>query len=405
MRILTVFGTRPEAIKLAPVILKLRGEPGVDSRVCVTGQHRQMLDQVLEEFGILPDEDLGLMTDNQSLFDLTSKAMVRLEGVLQRHAPDAVLVQGDTTTSMITTLAAFYLKIPVAHVEAGLRTGNKYRPFPEEINRRLIDVMCDWHFAPTETTRRNLLAEGCPDDRIFVTGNTAIDALLMTVRKQTAPSEEQKSQNILLDRYGVSVGAGRKLLLVTGHRRESFGRDFEEISYGIRMIAERNPDVEIIYPVHLNPRVQEPVFRILKGVKGIHLIPPVGYSLLVWLLSRCYLVLTDSGGIQEEAPSLGKPVLIMRKETERCEGLEVGVADLVGTEATTISSKVQMLLDDSDVYRRMASGINPYGDGNASQRIVEIMKRVVSVKKEVGYVDMPFEKQERSSSQVLSRRV
>jgi UDP-N-acetylglucosamine 2-epimerase (non-hydrolysing) len=386
MRLLTVFGTRPEAIKLAPIILKLQDEPEIESHVCVTGQHRQMLDQVLDGFGIVPDDDLGLMTNNQSLFELTSKALLRLEETLQRWAPDAVLVQGDTTTSMITTLAAFYLKIPVAHVEAGLRTGNKYRPFPEEINRCLIDVVCDWYFAPTETARRNLLAEGRSDERVFVTGNTAIDTLLMTLRKQAVRGEQEKLENILLQRFGVSLHLGRRLLLVTGHRRESFGGDFEEICHGIRKIAERNPDVEVVYPVHLNPRVQEPVFRILKGVERVHLIPPVDYDLFVWMLSRCYLVLTDSGGIQEEAPSLAKPVLIMRKETERCEGLDVGVADLVGTEAETISSKVQSLLDDSEIYGQMASGINPYGDGHASQRIVETMKRVLSAREGVNCI-------------------
>jgi UDP-N-acetylglucosamine 2-epimerase (non-hydrolysing) len=383
MRILTVFGTRPEAIKLAPIILRLQGEPGINSRVCVTGQHRQMLDQVLELFGIAPDDDLELMTEDQSLFQLTSKAMVRLEAILQRCTPDAVVVQGDTTTAMITSLAAFYLKIPVAHVEAGLRTGNKYRPFPEEINRCLIDVVCDWHFAPTATARRNLLSEGRPNDRIFVTGNTAIDALFMTLRKQAAREEQEKLENKLLQRFGVSLDVRRKLLLVTGHRRESFGRDFEEICCGIRMIAEQNPNVEVVYPVHLNPKVQEPVFRILKGVERTHLIPPVDYDLFVWMLSRCYMVLTDSGGIQEEAPSLRKPVLIMRKETERREGLEVGVADLIGTEAVTISRKVQILLNDSNVYRRMSSGINPYGDGHASQRIVETIKRMVCTRTDV----------------------
>jgi UDP-N-acetylglucosamine 2-epimerase (non-hydrolysing) len=372
-----VFGTRPEAIKLAPVILRLQREAEIESRVCVTGQHREMLDQVLEEFGILPDDDLELMTDNQSLFELTSKAMLHLERVLQRRAPDAVLVQGDTTTSMIAALAAFYFKIPVAHVEAGLRTGNKYRPFPEEINRCVIDTVCDWHFAPTETARHNLLAEGRPDDRIFVTGNTSIDTLLMTLGKQAEREEQEKLENTLLRRFGVCLDVHRKLLLVTGHRRESFGRDFEEICCGIRMIAERNSDVEIVYPVHLNPKVQEPVFRILKGVERIHLIPPIDYGLFVWMLSRCYLVLTDSGGIQEEAPSLGKPVLIMRKETERCEGINAGVAALVGTEAAAIFRRVQTLLDECSAYRQMAKGINPYGDGNASQRIVETMMRVL----------------------------
>jgi len=355
-----------------------------------------MLNQMLEGFGILPDDDLELMTKNQSLFELTSKAMLRLERVLRRYAPDAVIVQGDTTTAMITALAAFYLKIPVAHVEAGLRTHNRYRPFPEEMNRCVIDTICDWHFAPTEAARRNLLTEGRSDDRIFVTGNTSIDTLLMTLRKQATHGGQEKLEQILLQRFGVSLDVRRKLLLVTGHRRESFGRDFDEICCGIRMIADRNPNIEIIYPVHLNPKVQEPVLRILNGVERVHLIPPVDYSLFVWMLSRCYVVLTDSGGVQEEAPSLRKPVLIMRKETERCEGLEVGVADLVGTEATTISCKVQTLLDDHNTYSRMASGINPYGDGNASQRIVEIMKRLILARTDVAT---------RKSSSVTSQMV
>ena len=388
MRLLTIFGTRPEAIKLAPIILRLQEDAEIESHVCVTGQHRQMLDQVLEGFGIVPDDDLGLMTNDQSLLKLTSKALLHLEELLQQLAPDAVIVQGDTTTSMIASLAASYLKIPVAHVEAGLRTGNKYRPFPEEINRCLIDAVCDWHFAPTENARRNLIAEGRPDDRIFVTGNTAIDALLMTLRKQAKSGQQERLEHILSQRFGVSLDAGRRLLLVTGHRRESFGRDFEEICCGIRIIAERNRDVEIVYPVHLNPKVQEPVFRILDGVERVHLIPPVDYDLFVWMLSRCYLVLTDSGGIQEEAPSLAKPVLIMRKETERREGLDVGVAELVGTEAATISTKVQTLLDDSKTYERMSSGINPYGDGHASQRIVEIMKRVLWTRDHVDSISL-----------------
>ena len=372
LRVLSVLGTRPEAIKLAPVIRELGAHPEFQARVCVTAQHRQMLDQVLEIFQIVPDYDLDLMRENQSLFDVTSKVLVELESVLKQEEPDIVLVQGDTTTVFVAALAAYYFQIKVGHVEAGLRTGDKFNPFPEELNRRMADGLSDLCFAPTENARQNLLQEGIADDRIFVTGNTVIDALQFIRESQASETAQKLFEETFARRYGIVLD--RRVLLVTGHRRESFGPEFESICHGLRKLVEDNEGVRIVYPVHLNPNVQAPVQRILGGVERVHLIEPLEYTSLVWLMGRCYFVLTDSGGIQEEGPSLGKPVLVMRKNTERPEGLEAGVARLVGTDSESIYRESQRLLDDPDAYSRMAQAVNPYGDGQAARRIVHILE-------------------------------
>jgi UDP-N-acetylglucosamine 2-epimerase (non-hydrolysing) len=370
MKVLTVFGTRPEAIKLAPVIRELERQPEFDSRVCVTAQHRQMLDQVLELFEIEPDWDLDIMRPDQSLFQITSRGLELLEDVLREERPEIVLVQGDTTTTFIAALAAYYLKIKVGHIEAGLRTGDKFAPFPEEANRRLADGLSDLLFAPTEAARENLLREGVPDEKIFVTGNTVIDALLWMVEQQRSEEIQEQFKRKFLE-YGLDL-EGKRLILVTGHRRESFER-FEEICHGLKAIAEHNPDVEIVYPVHLNPHVQRPVHRILSNVEGIHLIEPQDYGSFVWLMNRAYLILTDSGGIQEEAPALGKPVLVMREKTERPEAIAAGTAKLVGVDRNSIFKETQLLLDSRTEYERMTHAANPYGDGKAAQRIIRIL--------------------------------
>lgn len=367
MKVLTVFGTRPEAIKLAPVIKELHKSPLIESRVCVTAQHREMLDQVLEVFRIVPDCDLNIMHKDQSLFDITARALQSLEVVLKEERPDIVLVQGDTTTAFAASLAAYYLKIKIGHVEAGLRTADKFNPFPEEINRRLADVLADLWFAPTEKAKENLLQEGFPPGRIFVTGNTVIDALFLVLRQES----RSKNQPVLSD-FGLSTD-GSRFILVTGHRRESFGKGFEQICYGLKKIAEHNKDIQIVYPVHLNPHVRESVYRILGGVASIHLIEPLDYARFTFLMSQCYLILTDSGGIQEEAPALGKPVLVMRDKTERPEAIEAGTTKLVGTNSERIFLESQKLLDDHIQYKQMARRANPFGDGRAAERIVGIL--------------------------------
>lgn len=376
MRVLTIFGTRPEAIKLAPVIKELEKHPEVAPRVCVTAQHRQMLDQVLQLFGIEPDLDLDLMRENQSLFDVTARGLHALEGVLREEKPDVVLVQGDTTTAFVASLAAYYLRVKIGHVEAGLRTNDKYSPFPEEINRRLVDALSDLWFAPTKRARQNLLREGIPEERIHVTGNTVIDALLWVIGRQASVKSQKRMERMFADDYGLPT-LNSRLILVTGHRRESFGEGFESICKGLKRIAEHNEDVQIVYPVHLNPNVREPVYRILGETENIHLIEPLEYDRFAFLMNQGYLILTDSGGIQEEAPSLGKPVLVMREKTERPEAIEAGTARLIGTDSESIFMETQELLSSRVSYEKMAKAANPFGDGRAAERIVQMLLREI----------------------------
>ena len=380
LRILSVFGTRPEAVKMAPIVKLLKQTAGIESRVCVTAQHRQMLDQVLELFQIKPDYDLDLMRENQSLPELSASIFINLDPVLSDFKPDWVLVQGDTTTVAITALLAYYRRIKVGHVEAGLRTHDKWQPFPEEINRRVAGVTADLHFAPTEWSRRNLLQENTPDNLISVTGNTVIDALNF-VSKQAEPQEITELLNKLevgslgtlrLRSAPLSAMDNKKLILVTAHRRENFGEPMENIFHALKKLAERD-DVEIVYPVHLNPNVQEPANRILKDIDHITLLPPLDYLPLVHLMKHATLIFTDSGGIQEEAPAFGIPVLVLRETTERPEGVEAGTLKLVGTETSHIVQEAKRLLDDPVEYGKMSKASNPYGDGHAAERIVEAL--------------------------------
>ncbi len=368
-KILAVFGTRPEAIKLAPVILQLQKTSGVQMRVCVTAQHRQMLDQVLALFDIVPDIDLDLMEPDQTLAELTGRVVSRLDSVFKSERPDIVLIQGDTTTVMAAAMAAFYNRIPVGHVEAGLRSNNLYSPFPEEMNRRITSVFTRFHFSPTENARDALLREHIPEDRIFVTGNTVIDALNMILQKSMPQVVAE-----ILTRAGVSGnGRKRRMILVTAHRRENFGKNFESICLGLKKLVERNQDIVIVYPVHLNPHVQEPVTRILQGVERVLLIEPLEYDAMAHLMNSASIILTDSGGIQEEAPTLGKPALVMRVETERPEGVEAGTAKLVGPYADRIVEETERLLRDRAAYEEMAVAVSPYGDGKAAERIMRIL--------------------------------
>jgi len=360
-RVLMIFGTRPEAIKMAPVVHELRRHADrIESVVCVTAQHREMLDQVLTWFKIQPDIDLNLMQPDQTLAGLTARAVEALSEVITTVSPDVVLVQGDTTTAMTAAMAAFYQRVPVGHIEAGLRTHDIYNPFPEEVNRRLISVMTTMHFAPTSTAAAALRAEGVPGESIHLTGNTVIDALQWTVAQ---PHD--------LD-LGFSLG-GERLILVTAHRRESFGPDFEAICRALRLLVERNPDVRLVYPVHLNPNVRGPVFGLLSDVPRLHLIDPLPYPDFAHLMARAAIVLTDSGGLQEEAPALGKPVLVMRRTTERPEAVEAGVAELVGADTDRIVSAAERLLHDPQAYSAMANAISPFGDGRAAARIAAIL--------------------------------
>jgi UDP-N-acetylglucosamine 2-epimerase (non-hydrolysing) len=376
MKITTIFGTRPEAIKLAPVVLALRRTPGLECRVCVTGQHREMLDQVLQVFSIVPDIDLRLMEPNQSLGRLTGRAIEAIDRHLAAERPDLVLVQGDTTTVFCAALAAFYQRIPVGHVEAGLRTGNLEAPWPEEANRVLTSRLASLHFAPTMESRANLLREGVPCRDIYVTGNTVIDALLLTleqVRRQPPAIAELPPQL----RPG-TFETGPRMVLITGHRRENFGGGFESICQAIAASARAFPDVHFVYPVHLNPNVREPVGRILgsgagKPLGNVHLIAPQSYLPFVGLMARSALILTDSGGVQEEAPSLGKPVLVMRETTERPEAVAAGTVRLVGTDRDTIVAGIRELLTDQQAYAAMARAHNPYGDGHATRRILDVL--------------------------------
>jgi len=363
LRVLVIFGTRPEAIKMAPLVLSLREHASFDCITCVTAQHREMLDQVLDWFGIVPDYDLDLMQPNQTLAGLTSRAVTGIAAVIEGVKPDVVLVQGDTTTAMTGALAAFYQRVPVGHVEAGLRTDDIYNPFPEEVNRRLISVMATFNFAPTETAQNALLREYIDPTSIHVVGNTVIDALHWTVKKEHA-----LPQSIPLP------ANGERLIMVTAHRRESFGPGFENMCEALKQIATQHENVRLIYPVHLNPNVQEPVYRILHGVDRVHLIDPLPYPDFAHLMSKADIILTDSGGIQEEAPSLGKPVLVMRTTTERPEAVQAGVAKLVGTDTDVIVSAANELLVDDSAYDRMANAISPFGDGRAAERIIHILE-------------------------------
>jgi UDP-N-acetylglucosamine 2-epimerase (non-hydrolysing) len=372
IKVLSIFGTRPEAIKMAPLIMELDKYPDkFRSIVCVTAQHRQMLDQVLRLFQIKPKYDLDIMKPGQDLFDVTCNVLQGLKSILKAETPDIILVHGDTTTTLAASIAAYYCRIPVGHVEAGLRTGNKYSPFPEEINRRVTGVISDIHFAPTEISRDKLLAEGVLATAVHVTGNTVIDALLSVVkriRNDAAIRKEMDSRFSFLD-------SSKRLILVTGHRRENFGEGFENICHALVKIAEQYSNVEILYPVHLNPNVQEPVKRILGEAnnKNIYLIEPVDYLPFVYLMDRSFLIITDSGGVQEEAPSLGKPVLVMRDTTERPEAVESGTVKLVGTGCSEIIGEVQHLLNNHDSYKKMSVANNPYGDGLAAERIASIL--------------------------------
>jgi len=359
--VLVVFGTRPEAIKMAPVIAGLRSQgPRIRTRVAVTAQHREMLDQVLSLYGIVPDHDLDIMRPHQTLTQITTRALDRLGRLLDEQSPDLVLVQGDTTTTFAAALAAFYRRIPVGHVEAGLRTYDKFHPFPEEINRRLTSHIADWHYAPTAGARRALLREGVEASRILVTGNTVIDAVLAVAKKPFSGSPVA----------GWVPNPRRRLILVTAHRRENFGAPLESICLALRDLVDRYADVEVIYPVHLNPQVRGPVRSLLGGRERIRLVPPMAYHAFVALMARSTIILTDSGGIQEEAPSLGKPVLVLRRVTERPEAEEAGTVEVVGTDRKRIVAAARRLLEDPRAYRRMARRINPYGDGKAAARIV-----------------------------------
>jgi UDP-N-acetylglucosamine 2-epimerase (hydrolysing) len=369
-RVLAVLGTRPEAIKMAPLIQLLRGRPGFETCVCVTAQHRQMLDQVLRLFDISPDFDLDLMRQGQSLTSLTSDVLHGVNAVFDQFDADVVLVHGDTTTTMAASLGAFYRHIPVGHVEAGLRTHNLNSPWPEEMNRRVTDAISSWLFAPTEDARQNLLREGTASDRIVVTGNTVIDALLQVVQKlKTDTSWEE-----CITRRNPFLDKSKRLILVTGHRRESFGEKFVSFCLALRHLAEARPDIQLVYPVHLNPEVQRPVRSILHGVPNVHLIEPQEYLQFVALMLRAYLIITDSGGIQEEAPALGKPVLVTRETTERPEAVQASTARLVGTDTRKIIAAAELLLDDAAEYSRMAQAHSPYGDGKASERIVNALE-------------------------------
>ena len=369
-KVLVVFGTRPEAIKMAPLVKGLQAESEqVQTVVCVTAQHREMLDQVLRLFEIEPQHDLNVMKPNQDLYDVTCSVVSGLKPVLAAERPDLVLVHGDTTTTLATSLAAYYARARVGHVEAGLRTGDKYAPFPEEINRKVTGAIADFHFAPTEMSRANLLKEGVDPASIFVTGNTVVDALLSVVHKLKTDARlaaEMAQRFSFLD-------PSRRLILVTGHRRENFGEGFENICHALADIAAATPDVEILYPVHLNPNVRKPVSEILaaRGLSNVHLIEPVDYLPFVYLMNRSHLIITDSGGVQEEAPSLGKPVLVMRDITERPEAIDAGTVRLVGTSRTAIVQETARLLNDQNEYARMSRAHNPYGDGQAVRRIVD----------------------------------
>lgn len=377
-KILIVFGTRPEAIKMAPLVKACHNEKNFETKVCVTAQHREMLDQVLDIFDIKPDYDLNLMKARQDLYDITSGVLLGMRDVLKEFKPDVVLVHGDTTTTLAASLAAFYQKIKIGHVEAGLRTGNIYSPWPEEANRQLTTQITSFHFAPTQTSKANLLKENISEDSIVVTGNTVIDALFMALDKIKSDEIREKRITETIQKQFPTNSTfdieKSKFILVTGHRRENFGQGFINICNALKTIALNNPDIEIVYPVHLNPNVQKPVNEILRDVSNVHLIKPQQYESFIYMMAKAYFIITDSGGIQEEAPSLGKPVLVMRDTTERPEAVEAGTVKLVGTDIERIVVEAQKLLNDKKNYEKMSKAINPYGDGTASEKIVEFLK-------------------------------
>lgn len=364
IKILTVFGTRPEGIKMAPIIKTMEKREGIENIICITAQHREMLDQVLNIFNIEPDYDLNIFKPGQTLTEITNRALEGLEKVIIETKPDVLLVQGDTTTVFAGALAAFYQKVKVGHVEAGLRSGNLYSPYPEEANRRLTGVLTNFHFAPTENNRQNLLREGYPDDRIFITGNTVIDALNYVVKE----NYEFKYSSLNNIDY-----KNKRVILLTSHRRENIGKPMENIFSAVKDIVNKYPDVELVFPIHLNPKVRDIAYRIFDNQERVHIIDPLDYEPFTNLMARSYLVITDSGGLQEEAPSLGKPVLVVREETERPEGIEAGTAKLVGTQYDNIYRELDILLSNEEEYHKMANAVNPYGDGKASERIVDII--------------------------------
>lgn len=372
IKVLSVFGTRPEAIKMAPLCAALEADRAFESKICISSQHRQMLDQMVAVFDLQLDFDLDLMRPGQDLTAITTAVLQGMGSVFDQFKPDMVLVHGDTTTTLSASLAAYYHRIPVAHIEAGLRTGDRYNPWPEEANRRLTSALATLHFAPTNSARQNLLAEGILETTIYMTGNTVIDALLQTVERIEQNAELRQSCLKQLK----PLNFEREILLVTGHRREHFGSGLNAICEALLQVADNFADMDIVYPVHLNPQVQVPVKRLLGGIDNIHLLPPLDYLTFVYLMSRSYLVLTDSGGIQEEAPSLGKPVLVMREVTERPEAIAAGTAKLVGTDIERILSNVTTLVTDKDSYQRMVNRDNPYGDGNACQRIIRELAKL-----------------------------
>ena len=374
-KVLLVFGTRPEAIKMAPLVKAFEKETSIESKVCVTAQHREMLDQVLSMFDITPDYDLNIMKPGQDLFDVTANVLLGLKDVLNDFNPDVVLVHGDTTTTSASSLAAFYHKIKVGHVEAGLRTGDIYSPWPEEANRQITGVLANYHFAPTTTSQNNLLKENKNSDDIIVTGNTVIDALFLALDKI---ENNLQLKNKIIDSINTQyrLKDDKKLILVTGHRRENFGQGFIHICQALKTLALNNLDIDIVYPVHLNPNVQKPVKEILSDVSNVFLIEPLQYESFIYMMHKSYFIITDSGGVQEEAPSLGKPVLVMRDTTERPEAIEAGTVKLVGTNAQTIIGEAQNLLNDKIEYEKMSKAHNPYGDGKACERIVDFIKEL-----------------------------
>ena len=372
-KVLLVFGTRPEAIKMAPLVKAFEKESNIISKVCVTAQHREMLDQVLDMFEIKPDYDLNLMKPGQDLYDITANVLLGMKNVLSDFQPDVVLVHGDTTTTSATALASFYQKIKVGHVEAGLRTGDIYSPWPEEANRQITGVLANYHFAPTFTSQNNLLNENKKQENIVVTGNTVIDALFLALDKiQNNETLREQITKSLNTQY--KLDSSKKLILVTGHRRENFGQGFINICEALKTLAFNNADVDIVYPVHLNPNVQKPVKEILSSVSNVYLIDPLQYESFLYLMDKSYFIITDSGGVQEEAPSLGKPVLVMRDTTERPEALEAGTVKLVGTDPHKIIEEAQRLLDDKVEYEKMSQAHNPYGDGKACNKIIDFIK-------------------------------